>query len=373
MTFFNRKLFRSCFTILCAIAVTFMVGYWFYKYQVEDRDIGVVDYIPFEDSKDFQFPVVSLCFKDPFIGERLREIDSSITRSAYRKYLRGEVYDKAFEKIDYANVTIDLEQYFFYADILWRNETITTKVSDFINHKEVFNGYLISDFIKCFIIDYYGEDKKKIEAVRFYYDKKKLQSDWRWCSTCDKLLRNYNLVYYPGQFFLGNEFLASYMNKQKGLGVQIQHLEIIQRRNSRKRKCSEVIDEYDNMIVNEFMLGKECRPPYFMGAMYYPKCNNQKKIKEHKFGTKIRQKMRIPKSCQRISKVRTRIINTDEGKYSPSKEWSFRIFYPEEIKVITQSKDVDVHSLIGNIGGYLGLFLGKTFIQFIIIYKGGLI
>ena len=35
------------------------------------------------------------------------------------------------------------------------------------------------------------------------------------------------------------------------------------------------------------------------------------------------------------------------------------INYPEEVKTITQSQDVDVHSLIGNIGGYLGLFLGK--------------
>ena len=29
------------------------------------------------------------------------------------------------------------------------------------------------------------------------------------------------------------------------------------------------------------------------------------------------------------------------------------------VRIITQSKEVDIHSLIGNIGGYLGLFLGK--------------
>ena len=104
MTFFNRKLFRSCFTILCGIAVIFMVGYWFYKYKVEDRDIGVVDYVSLADAKEFQFPVVSLCFKDPVIDERLRKINSSITRWAYQKYLRGELYDQTLENIDYANV-----------------------------------------------------------------------------------------------------------------------------------------------------------------------------------------------------------------------------------------------------------------------------
>ena len=80
-----------------------MVGYWFYKYKVEDRDIGVVDYVSLADAKEFQFSVVSLCFKHPFIDERLRKINSSITRRAYQKYLRGEVYDQTLENIDYAN------------------------------------------------------------------------------------------------------------------------------------------------------------------------------------------------------------------------------------------------------------------------------
>ena len=357
MTLSNRKLFRSCFTILCGIAVTFMVGYWFYKYKVEDRDIGVVDYVSLANAKEFQFPVVSLCFKDPFIDERLRKINSSITRRAYLKYLRSEVYDQAFGKIDYSNVTIDLEKYFLFAHILWQNETVKRNISDFINHKEVFSGYLISDFIKCFVVNYYGEDQRKIEAVRFYYNKKKLKSDWRRRS--NSKLRNYNMAHYPGQFFLGNEFMASYMNQQEGLAVQIQEFEIIQRRNSRKRKCSQVIDSYDDKIVDEFLLRKGCRPPYFMGPSYYPKCDKKRKFRKNKFGTRIRRRLRIPKACQRISKIRTKMIITDANRNSPSKEWSFRIFYPEEVKIITQSKDVDVHSLIGNIGGYLGLFLGR--------------
>ena len=37
----------------------------------------------------------------------------------------------------------------------------------------------------------------------------------------------------------------------------------------------------------------------------------------------------------------------------------YAINYPEEIKIITQSKEVDGNSLIGNIGGYIGLFLGR--------------
>ena len=39
------------------------------------------------------------------------------------------------------------------------------------------------------------------------------------------------------------------------------------------------------------------------------------------------------------------------------------IAYPQEIKVITQSRAVDGNALIGNIGGYIGLFLGSIYSQ----------
>ena len=80
-----------------------MVGYWCYKYEIEDRDIGVVDYAQMEDSKDIKFPAVSLCLKDPFHDEKLRDIDSNITRYTFRRYLEGEIYDDMREQIDYAN------------------------------------------------------------------------------------------------------------------------------------------------------------------------------------------------------------------------------------------------------------------------------
>ena len=36
-----------------------MVGFWFYKYEVEDRDVGVVDYESLEKA-DVELPALSL-------------------------------------------------------------------------------------------------------------------------------------------------------------------------------------------------------------------------------------------------------------------------------------------------------------------------
>ena len=66
MNCFNRKWMKACFSCTCAVVVAFMVGFWFFKYAVEDREIGLVDYPLLKDTK-IKFPVASICFEDPFI------------------------------------------------------------------------------------------------------------------------------------------------------------------------------------------------------------------------------------------------------------------------------------------------------------------
>ena len=79
MKFFNRKNFKLLFSFACAIVVAFMVGYWYYKYEIEDRDIGVVDYSPLINAEEVELQVVSVCFNNPFLKDKLQGINSSIS------------------------------------------------------------------------------------------------------------------------------------------------------------------------------------------------------------------------------------------------------------------------------------------------------
>ena len=40
---------KLCFTFSCIIIVAIMIGYWLYKFEIEDRDIGVVDFVPLDE------------------------------------------------------------------------------------------------------------------------------------------------------------------------------------------------------------------------------------------------------------------------------------------------------------------------------------
>ena len=79
MTFPSRKTYKVSFSIACTIAILFMVGYWIYKYEIEDRDIGVVDYASLDNAGDIEFPAASLCFKNPFLDGKLKSINNNIT------------------------------------------------------------------------------------------------------------------------------------------------------------------------------------------------------------------------------------------------------------------------------------------------------
>ena len=79
-----------------------------------------------------------------------------------------------------------------------------------------------------------------------------------------------------------------------------------------------------------------------------------------KFYYKSAKNLSIPEACQRITKMRLEGDTITFHPYIANEISRFSTSYPEHLRIIIQSKEVDIHSLIGNIGGYLGLLTGKT-------------
>ena len=213
------------------------------------------------------------------------------------------------------------------------------------------------------MMKYVGEDQRKVDEAIFYYDKKQLLYEWQEDENSN--LHMSIVVHYQNQFILANAreyYSREFRNQEEGRSTWIDEFEILKRRNSRWRKCSTEIDNYDNMVVEEILRRRGCRPPYITGHRHYLKCDSKKRIKDAKIEVLTRRKMGLPKPCLRSSKIRKSTTRSHYRENEIDSKWDLRIFYPEEVKIITQSKDVDVHSLIGNIGGYLGLFLGNKYI-----------
>ena len=109
----KRSKMKTIFTLICTVSLVCMAGYWYQKYAIIDRDIGVVDYILIKDAKEeAKVFVASLCFLNPFIPEIVIENNSVIDSVFLKYFFKGYNLNLKAIKTDYKNVTLDLSNYF---------------------------------------------------------------------------------------------------------------------------------------------------------------------------------------------------------------------------------------------------------------------
>ena len=353
----SRKSCKVAFTILCFVTVVFMVSYWFYKYEIEDRDIAVVDYVSLEEAKDVEFPVASICFVNPFKSSWINETSTDINTTSYLEYLKGELFDERFQHIDYERFTLNLSDYFLLGEELWKKESSYSSTLS-IKHKQIYNGFYFHALTKCFTFQIEFGKRRSLKEIHLHYDLQQLLLDWFEGDGVRPMM--FFDLQYPGQFLL-RVTDASFLNldkKDKSLTIWIQEIELLRSRSSRQRNCVENKEAYDDMVLMKHLSSNGCRAPYHSIDQSFPICNTQEKMKKSMYKFHNVRDEYCPKACHRISKLpftNQRVFSVE----NISLVWTLTIAYPDDVRIITQYQEVDVHCLIGNIGGYIGLFLGN--------------
>ena len=171
-------------------------------------------------------------------------------------------------------------------------------------------------------------------------------------------------VHYPGQYLLRltTPHRVSLEDASKRLKIRLHDIEIIKSRNSRNRNCTpyDHLKPFDDIVREKHIKDNQRRAPYLAPFQEFPKCSTPECLKAciYDYDT-VRKK--YPISCQRLSRLSVQVTER-ESHFADNSTWELEIVYPkssEFIRIITQSKEVDIHALIGNIGGYIGLFLGN--------------
>ena len=221
-------------------------------------------------------------------------------------------------------------------------------------HEVNFNGYHYTIFYKCFEISLNMPDLENVNRMTLGYDAKRLLNDMGL-----EYVRIHDRYHYPGQHLLalpGNRWHVDVNSKGRSSTMVIEDVEIMKGRNSRKRSCTPYNDiiSFDYMMREKHIKSIGCSAPYLQPAAGVPKCNTKDKIKRSAYDYKTFRTQNYPPCCKRVSKMST----LGESDLRKDGILLLVVYYPEYARIIVQSKDVDIHSLIGNIGGYVGLFLG---------------
>ena len=113
---------------------------------------------------------------------------------------------------------------------------------------------------------------------------------------------------------------------------------------------------YDDFTLKEHIQTQGCLAPYQNSLNHFSTCKTKEEIKKSVYDLTVVKNRFFPQPCQSLSKVEFKFVKADqEGQ---GDEFVLDVSFPDQVKMITQSRSVDVHALLGNIGGYIGLFLG---------------
>ena len=360
---------NRAFKVACILATAVMIGFWILEF-LKNEDTSVIEYKNFEEIEDTRYPELSLCFLRPFLAKKLRAHNSNLTFDSYWKYIEGKKsFGESYMDITFNNVTFNLFDYLknYQMQFNSNKELMKYTCKDAHNCKHIilkknFDGLFDNvGFFRCFGIRIKRQFEKQVKVLVLHF-KASLENELSQMRKDTGINDVVTAVFnYPQQIYRYSENVRYiWKNPNEGNIINlftITKMEVLKRRNKHGEPCLANWMQFDDFISNNHLEKKNCRAPYQTTQKRI--CTTPKEMLDANYRLSDGEKREYQAPCQEMSSI-TYTFNTI--RYD-SKEAFFQlqVSYPRRIRSITQSKSVNIHSLIGNIGGYIGLFLGKSF------------
>ena len=370
---------------------------------MKDEDNSQVEYQRFHANNESIYPSISLCFKRPFLKERLAaykmEGDEPIEVKNYSRFIYGRYWNDNFVDIDYDNVTIDLWDHLSlvtitlansYQNIFWdvnsTNDLVQRPLED--SH----NGHIDQDEIfptddvlpPSIYISNRGSEERRSKGKCYNFDiplilHKPIHSF--------KLLINGSIfpeglrpaemefatwLSYPHQFLrsLSSQTLwESKINRSDYYvkNIEVGFLQVLKRRDKPSKRC--ITGWHDETIWNNTISKIGCIPAFWPIGDDLPKCSSHEEYDN--IVDTIYDWTKHHNPCIAIEKIYDSFDEDDaSAMVNDYPHWQgmflLQFYFPDKRFVeVIYSQEYNLESFIGNAGGYLGLFLGSGILQLI--------
>ena len=356
---------------ICVLVTFILVGFWLYRY-ILDEDSSVIENRSYFDDEDDVFPVMSLCFEQPFNDEVLKKYNVRFSADDYRNFLIGDHYDPLMTKIDYHSVTTNISDFILGFDVEFRNGTNISQTMKNVAWKPLYytsSWISWSRILKCFGLELKEFRNTEVYFVRLFMKREIFPNRVR-----DSDGGFAVLFHYPNQFSASFKTVKRQWIRQDNktnhfMSFNLKGMEVnIERYKKRRNNCIENWKNYDNITLENHLKGVGCRTPDQITNDAWPVCNGKEKMKS----ARLRLHDEKIRPCREIESIdydfgeserSLNVIPRVDGM--PWKNWIcfvYRILNPR-FKVIVQRKDVDFQTLVGYIGGYIGIFTGFAITQ----------
>ena len=364
-------MFDGSFKLFCVVLTIITLYAGIHKYCKND-DATVVSYRPWYMTPHDIYPSVSICITSPFEEENLNALGNSVTSNEYGNFLRGLLKKDELLNIDYKKVSLKPIDYVLGYEIAYRDGTFKMKnyasnSNENADDKDLIlpsNRIIMANMI-CFGIDVLM--KKEFLGIGI-----KIKTDIFHDGIRPSLMNIHKnvralgvIIHYPKQIFRNkwwkNYWPTRHANSSKNYDISydVSGLEVVRYR-SKKQRCYENFPDYDEESLEDILLSVGCMPPYSASRHNLSMCTEpnqfQEIIKRQSklwLGDNVRH---LP--CSGIERVSYAVTEIDvEETQVPYFKISFN-FKDLSYKEIKMVRAFDIPSLVGNLGGYIGMFLG---------------
>ena len=382
----------STFHILCLITTASLLSYCSWRY-VQNESSSLIDFRAYHRSEKDIYPSLSLCFVGNGIynKSKLRQKYGIQAFRDYTSFLVGDTWNDTMKNINYDDVTMSLRSYVNSISLQinnyvsgpvykWPDNDIKKPMS---GNKNVLSSSSEETFpffvsfrqarIKCFSIDFSEETMTRIKGRIIT----SLLVTFRNLSSLNVPLTdsgslNVQLFYsmhYPKQLIRTHPFhvemipntglVSGYLKKKTFL---IDNINVIRRRSTSTKPCHNAWKKDDDFIRRKILKRSKCKPPYWIDSDY-PICHDQESMKIANIDTEdIGNPEFLKHFVEPCDQIKTIAFNCQEDLHinESNGETSALLlaFMNSQYKEIRHIRALDVESLVGVMGGYVGLFLG---------------
>ena len=316
------------------------MSYWTYVYTLDD-DLCIVDYKKYFEGESDEFPVLSMCLKNQISEGKLKLQNPEITIQRYVDFLSGEVFDEELAKINYEDVTIVASNYVNGSWVKFRNRNKGVEFS--IKRQALRATYAFfhehGGLYQCYELQI--PKTKYLEYMIFYINSNALPPRNR-----SQNYEMYTYLHYPNHLFTSArniKYTWPILDSNDGYISRyiVKSVEIIERRNKRRRPCMKW-EDYDDGIVTNHIRKVGCRAPYQKAVDGIPLCSTKQSMRNASslHIQNDHDQMLLP-PCKYMGKILYDFEETDMTRTKYYKEGYLEIgiyFYDNTFRQIIQTR-----------------------------------
>ena len=374
MTGYCQSILHNIFNILC-ICATIALGIWCCYEFSKDEDTCEVLNKRFLVDEDSVYPSITLLLANLFNETILKEYNENFTRMDYQKHLLVNSDPKMFN-IDHERVSMNAEDY-VSTTCLFKN--FDEMISGICNP---YTKIQTTSYIHMTAVTFQFPQKETLHGIAIKLKTTIFEGRKRPTNPEDPL--HTLLICFSFENQLYPSFTTCFdtwptrneqSTKQYSMNFFLKSMETLRRRNKRSRTCYHGSD-YDEMIRKQIIDSVGCRPSYWSSNTTKPKCSSNEEyqsIMAHLFDQSSRTNTSKDylEPCIDIERLQIEYSESDHEKFpygekdNDDDDWLMikYIIQATKFKEIKQNRAYSTQSLIGNLGGYIGLFLGYALLN----------